>query len=424
MSHVTKSMSQTCVKPQMLENCDKIFTCGDFKMFNLLSKVFLAGEGKKIRLLEEKVSLVNSWADKIKPLSDAELKAKTQEFKERFTKGETLNDLLPEVFATVREVAERTLNMRHFDVQVMGGVVLHEGKNAEMKTGEGKTLVATLPVCLNALTGRGVHVVTVNDYLAKRDTLWMGPIYHFLGFSVGVLQHDSAYLYDPDYIAGEERMNYLKPVERREVYLADITYGTNHEFGFDYLRDNMVGSLDEIVQKKFYYAIVDEVDSILIDEARTPLIISGAPEHAAKDYMTFARLVPQLKKDLDYEVNEKERVVTYTDSGLARVEKILGLKNIHENPELYHYVEYHLTRALKAHTLFKRDVDYIVKDGEVIIVDEFTGRLMFGRRYSEGLHQAIEAKDGVRIKEESQTLATITLQNYFRMYGKLAGLTG
>ncbi len=393
-------------------------------MFNLFSKVLLAGEGKKLKQLQEKVASVNALEDGVKSLSDSQLKAKTSEFKARLVEGETLDDILPEVFAVVREVARRTLNMRHFDVQIMGGIVLHEGKIAEMKTGEGKTLVATLPVCLNALTNKSVHVVTVNDYLAKRDTLWMGRIYHFLGFSMGVLQHDAAYLYDPDYIIEDERMNYLRPVNRREVYLADIVYGTNHEFGFDYLRDNMVTSLEEVVQRDFYYAIVDEVDSILIDEARTPLIISGAPEHAAKDYVTFARIIPQLKKELDYEVNEKERAVTYTDDGLARLEKILGLKDIHNNPQLFHYVDYHLTRALKAYALFKKDVDYIIKDGEVIIVDEFTGRLMFGRRYSEGLHQAIEAKENVRVKEESQTLATITLQNYFRMYEKLAGMTG
>ncbi|MCL6473021.1 MAG: preprotein translocase subunit SecA [Firmicutes bacterium] len=373
-------------------------------LFKLVERVLRMGEGKKLKLLEEKVAMVNAWEPEIEKLTDAELKSKTAEFKQRLADGETLDDILPEAFAVVREASKRVLGMRHFDVQIMGGVVLHEGKIAEMKTGEGKTLVATLPVYLNALEGKGVHVVTVNDYLARRDSEWMGKVYEFLGLKVGLIQAE------------------MHPMLRREAYQADITYGTNNEFGFDYLRDNMATDISEQVQRGHHYAIVDEVDSILIDEARTPLIISGQPEQSADTYYTFARIIPKLKKGRDYEVDEKHRTVAVTEEGVARVEEALGIDNLydHVNSNLVN----HLQQALRAHALFKKDVDYIVKDGEVIIVDEFTGRLMEGRRYSEGLHQAIEAKEGVRIREENQTLATITLQNYFRMYEKLAGMTG
>ncbi len=373
-------------------------------MFKMVERVLRMGEGKKLRLLEDKVAAVNEWEPEVEKLADVELKAKTAEFKQRLADGETLDDILPEAFAVVREASKRVLGMRHFDVQVMGGIVLHEGKVAEMKTGEGKTLVATLSVYLNALEGEGVHVVTVNDYLAKRDSEWMGKIYEFLGLKVGLIQAE------------------MHPMLRREAYGADVTYGTNNEFGFDYLRDNMVTDINERVQRTHHYAIVDEVDSILIDEARTPLIISGAPEQSADTYYTFAKIVPKLKKGEHYEVDEKYRTVAVTEEGVAKVEEALGIDNLydHVNSMLVN----HLQQALRAHALFKKDVDYIVKDGEVIIVDEFTGRLMVGRRYSEGLHQAIEAKEGVRIREENQTLATITLQNYFRMYEKLAGMTG
>jgi preprotein translocase subunit SecA len=371
---------------------------------NLLERVLRFGEGKKFKQLEEKVALVNAWEEEIAKLSDAELRAKTDEFKQRLADEETLNDILPEAFAVVREAGKRVLNMRHFDVQIMGGVVLHEGKIAEMRTGEGKTLVATLPVYLNALSGKGVHVVTVNDYLAKRDSEWMGRIYIFLGLTVGLIQSE------------------MSPEDRVVAYSADVTYGTNNEFGFDYLRDNMVSEVGHMTQRGHNYAIVDEVDSILIDEARTPLIISGAPEKSADTYYTFARIIPKLKKGDHYEVDEKHRTVSITEEGVAKVEEALNIDNMYDdvNSQLVN----HLQQALKAHALFKKDVDYIVKDGEVIIVDEFTGRLMDGRRYSEGLHQAIEAKEGVSIREENQTLATITLQNYFRMYEKLAGMTG
>lgn len=337
-------------------------------------------------------------------LSDSELQGKTGEFRRRIDLGESLEELLPEAFAVVREAAKRTLGQRHFDVQLMGGIALHEGKIAEMKTGEGKTLAATLPAYLNALTGQGVHVITVNDYLAKRDSEWMGRIYNFLGLSVGVILH------------------HLNPAERRQAYHADITYGTNNEFGFDYLRDNMAIDREEMVQKELNYAIVDEVDSILIDEARTPLIISGQAEQSTSLYNQFTKVAARLKREIDYTVDEKAHSVVITEDGTAHAEKILGVENLFapERTDLVH----HLNQALKAKELMKRDRDYVIKDGQVIIVDEFTGRLMFGRRYSEGLHQAIEAKEGVKVERESQTLATITFQNYFRMYNKLAGMTG
>ncbi|MDQ3870631.1 MAG: preprotein translocase subunit SecA, partial [Chloroflexota bacterium] len=338
-----------------------------------------------------------------------------------------LDDALPEVFAAAREISRRRLEMRHFDVQLVGGVVLHQGKIAEMKTGEGKTLVAPLAAALNAMSGRGVHVVTVNDYLAKRDAQWMGPIYHGLGLSVGVIQHESAYLFDPDYRGADERTLHLRPVERREAYAADVTYGTNNEFGFDYLRDNMVDDLSQRVQRGRYFAIIDEVDNILIDEARTPLIISGQAEESEDLYYQFARLVPRLRprpegdeEGGDYFVDLKERAVSPTEEGIAKMERLLNVPNLYDDPRLTRYFD----QALKAHALYKRDRDYLVKDGEIVIVDEFTGRQMPGRRWSEGLHQAIEAKEGVRVQRESVTLATITFQNYFRLYDKLAGMTG
>jgi len=362
------------------------------------------GEGKKFKKLQEQVSEVNAFEDEMKSLNDEVLAAKTSEFRQRFENGETLDDLLPEAYAVAREASRRKLGMRHFDVQIMGGIVLHQGTIAEMKTGEGKTLVATLPVYLNALSGNSVHVITVNDYLARRDAEWMMPVYNFLGLKVGILQ---------DNMSKEERL---------AAYLADCTYGTNSEFGFDYLRDNMALRFDEKVQRGHSYAIVDEVDSILIDEARTPLIISGAPEEAASTYYKFAAIVPLLRAEQDYEVDEKHRTVSITESGVAKVEKAIGVENLYESK--HGQLVNHLMQALKAHALFKKDVEYVVKDGEVLIVDEFTGRIMDGRRYSEGLHQAIEAKEKVRIREENQTLATITLQNYFRMYDRLAGMTG
>ena len=375
-------------------------------MIKVVDKVLRMGEGKKLRKLEATVAQVAAWQSEVAALSDAGLRAKTPEFMRRLDAGETLDDLLPEAFAVAREAARRTTGMHPFDVQVMGAVVLHQGSIAEMKTGEGKTLVATMPVYLNALAGRGVHVVTVNDYLAGRDAAWMGPVYEFLGLTVAALQ------------------NSMEAEARREAYKADVTYGTNTEFGFDYLRDNMVLRTDQQVQRGHYYCIVDEVDSILIDEARTPLIISGPGERAAKTYYDFARIARRLRpgEDEDYEVDEKKRTVAITETGLAKVERELGLDNIYE--DLSGQLVNHLMQALKASALFKRDVDYLVQDGEVKIIDEFTGRILEGRRYSEGLHQAIEAKEGVRIKEENQTLATITLQNYFRLYEKISGMTG
>jgi preprotein translocase subunit SecA len=367
-------------------------------------KNWLDDNAREVKKLQRVVDETNKHEPAMQRLSEGELKAMTPAFKARLERGETLDELLPEAFAVVREASRRVLGMRHFDVQLMGGAVLHQGRIAEMRTGEGKTLVATLPVYLNALTGKGVHVVTVNDYLARRDSEWMGQIYRYLGLSVGLIVHG------------------LDWNERRRSYLSDVTYGTNNEFGFDYLRDNMAHHPDHLVQRELNYAIVDEVDSILIDEARTPLIISGQAEKSNELYYTFAKIVPRLIRDVDYNVDEKAHSATITESGVAKVEKILGVENLYDdkNIELTH----HLNQALKAHGLMKRDKDYVVKDGEVIIVDEFTGRLMFGRRYSDGLHQAIEAKEGVKIERESQTLATITFQNYFRMYSKLAGMTG
>jgi len=359
---------------------------------------------REIKKIQPVVEQVNALEPRISSLSDEQLQTKTAEFRQRLENGEPLEEILPEGFAVVRETGKRILNMRHFDVQLIGGYVLHQGRISEMKTGEGKTLVATLPAYLNALEGKGVHVVTVNDYLARRDSEWMGRLYKFLGLSVGVVHHG------------------LDDQQRRESYGSNITYGTNNEFGFDYLRDNMKFDLAHCVQREHHYAIVDEVDSILIDEARTPLIISGPSEESTDKYYRIDKIVPKLRRDIDYQVDEKHRTVTLTEEGVARSESLLGVENLYDpaNMEILH----HINQALKAHTLFKRDVEYVVKEGEVLIVDEFTGRLMPGRRWSDGLHQAVEAKEGLRIQQENQTLATITFQNYFRMYKKLAGMTG
>jgi preprotein translocase subunit SecA len=383
---------------------------------------------REIKRLKPLVAKINSLEPDFKRLADAELRAKTDEFKARYQDEEELDDLLPEAFAAAREAGRRTIGQRHFDVQLMGGMVLHQGKIAEMKTGEGKTLVATLPLYLNAITGEGCHLVTVNDYLAKRDCQWMGPIYNALGLTVACIQHEASFQYDPEHEAEDQRWRRLKPVSRKQAYEADITYGTNNEFGFDYLRDNMVVDLKQCAQRPLNFAIVDEVDYILIDEARTPLIISGAAEESAQKYQTFARLVPNLVKDTDYTVDLKDRAVSITDSGIGKMEGLLRREGLLKSPDLYDPSNYALTHyldsALKAHVLFRRDKDYVVKNGEVIIVDEFTGRMMPGRRYSEGLHQAIEAKEHVKVQRESVTLATITFQNYFRLYQKLAGMTG
>ncbi|HLN92961.1 MAG TPA: preprotein translocase subunit SecA, partial [Thermoanaerobaculia bacterium] len=389
----------------------------------ILDKILRIGEGKILRQLESIARAVNAIEDDFVAMTDGELQGQTAQFKERLEAGETLDDLMPEAFATVREAAKRVLGQRHFDVQVMGGAALHLGNIAEMKTGEGKTLVATLPTYLNALTGKGVHVVTVNDYLAKYHAEWMGRVYHFLGLTTGVIVPE------------------MRPDERRVAYAADVTYGTNNEFGFDYLRDNMAGSLEECVQRGYDFAIVDEVDNILIDEARTPLIISGRPEQAADLYYTFARLAKQMKgephkeklkslgeskdtteAEFDYEYDEKHKTVAPTERGIAKAEEFLGVENLYlgEHGTLVN----HLIQALKAESLYKRGVEYEVVEGQVMIIDEFTGRILEGRRWSEGLHQAVEAKEGVAIREENQTLATITLQNYFRLYDKLSGMTG
>ncbi len=370
----------------------------------VLQKLGNLGEGRKLKRYEHLAQLVGTFEPEMEELTDEQLRGKTAEFKQRFANGEALDDLLPEAFAAVREAARRTIGQRHFDVQVMGAAVLHDGAIAEMKTGEGKTLVATMPAYLNSLAGEGVHIVTVNDYLAKRDSEWMGGIYRALGASVGLIQSS------------------MSPAERRPAYAADITYGTNNEFGFDYLRDNMAMRVDDLVQRGHHYGIVDEVDSILIDEARTPLIISGMIADSAKWYQTFARLAPRLRREEDYEVDEAKRTIAITEAGVAKVEEALNIENLYEH--VHTPLVHHLQKALQAKELYKRDVDYIVTQGEVKIVDEFTGRVLEGRRYSEGLHQAIEAKEGVRIKEENQTLATITVQNYFKMYEKLAGMTG
>ena len=413
----------------------------------ILKKIFGDPNARVIRELQATVERINALEPEIKKLSDADLRGKTAEFRVRLEGGEPLDDLLPEAFAAAREAAWRTLGQRHYDVQLMGGLVLHRGNIAEMRTGEGKTLTATLAVYANALAGKGVHVVTVNDYLGRRDAVWMGQVYHALGLSVGTIQHETAYLYDPDYKVSEEKKEegtgihegspedrrrdttgafrveyaFLRPVTRKEAYAADITYGTNNEFGFDYLRDNMAPSMEDTVMRELHYAVVDEVDSILIDEARTPLIISAPAEESTDLYYRFADLVRSLDAAADYEVDEKMHAATFTMAGQEKVAKILG-----EDPWATTNISFvhHLEQALKAETLYKRDRNYVVREGEVVIVDEFTGRLMFGRRYSEGLHQAIEAKEGVKIQRESRTMATITFQNLFRLYAKLAGMTG
>jgi len=373
-------------------------------MASILDRLMRAGEGKILRDLSKVVDQVNAFEPSISALSDEQLRAKTDEFKARFAKGETLDELLPEAFAVVREAAKRTLGQRHYDVQLMGGAALHRGNIAEMRTGEGKTLVATLPSYLNALAGRGVHVVTVNDYLAERDSEWMGRIHRFLGLSVGVI------------------LNSMTPAERRTAYLSDITYGTNNEFGFDYLRDNMAWTLDDCVQRDHFFAVVDEVDSILIDEARTPLIISGPADKATKWYVEFANIATKLQRDLHYEVDEKKKTIGILEDGVTKVEELLKIENLYEaaNTTLIGY----LNNSVRAKELFKRDKDYVVMNGELLIVDEHTGRMLAGRRYSEGLHQALEAKERIEIKDENQTLATITLQNYFRLYETISGMTG
>ncbi|MBI3990769.1 MAG: preprotein translocase subunit SecA [Candidatus Omnitrophica bacterium] len=391
----------------------------------ILNKIVGTQNERTVKKLLPIVEEVNIFEPAVSRLSNAELRAKTDEFKEKLKKDATLDDILPEAFAVVREAGKRTVNMRHFDVQILGGIVLHKGKISEMATGEGKTLVATLSVYLNALTGKGVHVVTVNDYLAKRDCGWMGPIYDILGLSVSSIGHELSLLYDTsfeDNSAKDERTKHLKPITRKEAYQADITYGTNNEFGFDYLRDNMVVHLEDMVQRGFYYAIVDEVDSILVDEARTPLIISGPAEESTDKYYKIDKIIPRLSKEVDYQIDEKAHTAALTEEGIRKAEGLLNVGNLYDpqNMEILH----HVNQALKAHTLFRRDVDYMIKDGQVIIVDEFTGRLMPGRRWSDGLHQAVEAKEGATIERENQTLATITFQNYFRMYEKLAGMTG
>ena len=404
----------------------------------LLRKVFGTKHERDVKRLQPNVVAINALEPQLKTLDDAALQAKTAEFRKRLEDGADVDDVLAAAFAVCREAARRALGMRHFDVQLIGGMVLHEGKIAEMATGEGKTLVATLPAYLNSLTGRGVHIVTVNDYLAKRDAQWMGPVYQALGLSVGVIQHEASFLYDPRFVTPDVRMTALRPCSRPEAYRADITYGTNNEFGFDYLRDNMRFYREELVQRELHYAIVDEVDSILVDEARTPLIISGPAEESTELYYKIDRIIPKLKraativegklseveatKEGDYIVDEKSKAVALTEAGIASCERLLTVDNLYDpnNIDVLH----HIQQALRAHALYKRDVDYVVKDGQVIIVDEFTGRMMPGRRWSDGLHQAVEAKEAVRIERENQTLATITFQNYFRMYDKLAGMTG
>ena len=394
-------------------------------MKKVIKRVLGDPQAKTIKRLRKRVNEVNALADKYKKLSDTKLRDQTGVLKKRLEK-ESLDAILPDAFAVVREAATRTLKQRHFDVQLIGGMVLHEGNVAEMKTGEGKTLVATLPVYLNALTGKGVHVVTVNDYLAQRDAGWMGQIYSFLGLSTGVIIPDESLLFDPNFTNKDhtdERFRHLKPTTRQEAYRADITYGTNNEFGFDYLRDNMVRETDQLRQRELHYGIVDEVDSILIDEARTPLIISAPATASGNAYAQFAKVVRQLKETEHFVKDEKRRSVILTDAGVEKMEKVLGIESLYATDNIR--TIYHLEQALKAHALFHRDKDYVVtKDGEVVIVDEFTGRLLKGRRYNEGLHQAIEAKEGVEVQEESMTLATISFQNYFRLYDKLAGMTG
>lgn len=407
---------------------------------SLFSRIFGDANERAIRALSPLVTQVNALEEEMQALSDADLRAKTSEFRARLANGATLEDLMPEAFAAVREASRRTLNKRHFDVQIMGGAVLHKGAIAEMRTGEGKTLVATLPTYLNALEGKGAHVVSVNDYLSRRDAVWMGQIYDALGMTVGCINHDASYQYDATHqstkaesgdaadeardVTGGFRVvhEFLRPVERKEAYAADITYGTNNEYGFDYLRDNMAYRAEDMVQRGHHFALVDEVDSILIDEARTPLIISAPDQESTQLYETFARIVPELQQESDFTIDEKLKAVSITEAGIEKVEKRLGIGNIYDEGGV-RYV-HHLEEALRAHVFFKRDRDYVIREGEIVIVDEFTGRLMPGRRWSGGLHQAVEAKEGVRIQKEQRTLATVTFQNYFRLYTKLSGMTG
>ena len=391
-------------------------------MFKSIAKLFGGSDEKVISKMRPLVDKINGLEREYERLSDLELEGKTHEFSRALAVGDALDDILPEAYAAVREAAKRTLGQRHYDVQLIGGIVLHQGKIAEMRTGEGKTLVATLPAYLNSLTGMGVHVVTVNDYLARRDAHWMGAVYAKLGVTVGALQNQKAFVYDPDFESMERGFERMKPATRKEAYEADITYGTNNEFGFDYLRDNMVTEMSARAQKDRSFAIVDEVDNILIDEARTPLIISGPAEMSPRDYVRYAKVAPIMRVEEDYTLDEKHRTVALTQNGISKLERSLNVNNLYapENFGVVHHVE----NALKAHVVFQRDREYVVQDGEVVIVDEFTGRLMAGRRYSDGLHQAIEAKEGVRVRAESITYATITLQNYFRLYDKLSGMTG
>jgi len=392
---------------------------------SILHKILGDPNTREVQRHLKVVEAVNALEPAMQALPDAAFRARTEELRQRVRDGAALEDVLAAAFALVREASRRAIGLRPFDVQLVGGIVLHQGKIAEMKTGEGKTLVAVLPLYLNALEGKGAHLVTVNDYLARRDAGWNGPAYHLLGLSVSVIGHEMSLLYDPEYLDEthvDPRLQHLRPITRSEAYAADITYGTNNEFGFDYLRDNMAADLQQCVQRTLHYAIVDEVDSILIDEARTPLIISGQSQESTEKYYQYARMIPRLKGEGDYTIDEKTRTAALTEEGIAKVEQWTGIENVYE---MEHLEEAHqINQALKAHAIFKRDKDYVVKDGQVIIVDEFTGRLMPGRRWSDGLHQAVEAKEGVKVQQETQTMATITFQNYFRLYQKLAGMTG
>ncbi|MEA3397399.1 MAG: preprotein translocase subunit SecA, partial [Chloroflexota bacterium] len=398
---------------------------------NLFKRIFGDPNQREISRQQKVVQEINALEPQFQELSSEQLRAKTAEFRDRFAAGETLDELLPEAFAAVREASQRTIALRHYDVQLIGGIVLHQGKVVEMRTGEGKTLVATLPLYLNALEGQGTHLVTPNDYLAKFGVQWMGPIYHALGMSISVIQSGGgqpdkgSFLYDPEYTSDDDRFQYLRPITRQAAYRADITYGTNNEFGFDYLRDNMVVDLTQCTQRAQHYAIIDEVDSILIDEARTPLIISGAAGTSSELYKRFAGIVPRLQQDTDYEVDVRTQITILTDEGVAKVEQMVGIPegaSIYD-PQHANMLPY-LDNALRAKEFFRKDTEYVIRNGEIIIVDQFTGRMMFGRRYSEGLHQAIEAKEHVDIRRESLTYATITFQNFFRRYDKLGGMTG
>ncbi|MCC7543110.1 preprotein translocase subunit SecA [bacterium] len=395
-------------------------------MTNIFTRILGDPNERVVRKLRARVERINALEDEMRALSDRQMQAETKKFQAELESGKQLDDILERAFAVVREAGHRVIKQRHFDVQLLGGIVLHQGGIAEMRTGEGKTLVATLPLYLNALEGEGAHLVTVNDYLARIGAGWMGQIYHFLGLSTAVIMHDSSFVYDPDYTDdthADERLRHLRPVTRKEAYAADITYGTNNEFGFDYLRDNMVQHVDQMVQRSLHYAIVDEVDSILIDEARTPLIISQPHAKPTDRYYQFAKIAASLKRDEDYTVDEKQKAVSITEGGITRIEKALGVDNVYEAGRIEDV--HHIEAALKAEAVFQKDRDYVVSaDGEIIIVDEFTGRMLPGRRYSEGLHQAIEAKEGVEIQQESQTLATVSFQNLFRLYKKLSGMTG